>query len=577
MLTLGARLRQVLGEATTRTAERGSSRSELGSARTEAAVPPGEARGGSKRWIAATSLGLAMMFAAGCRVTEDDVHRWETREHGPDKLRAVLFFPKYDTALRVQAGLSLIKMKPRGGRAVGLDLLVKTLGEIPPEERAPIMAQLVPAIVAELKKPPPPVQADQKAPPDPSFAYKDAAFAVLTFDKTVLVTDEALKGSLKQALQEWAMADFERRIDNRTQTYGMEQLLRYLGPDSVAGLPKLMTRDSTHLDKMSSLIQELGSEATKEAASKSLVDIATYTLSDEWTKVKTPQLQAANKASKLDPTPQQFAYQLNKYQDEELVRVFGSMKKVGGRAAIDFALGFAADSKQSEERRQAALASLEGRIEKKNGKDIDRVLDIAKSDAPGIVLDQAFRRIGELPRDAVIDKLYAIFATDKWKTRRAAAGVVLKMSSFKNIDEFMSKLPDKDGSKGFAMPEAITYGANFADLKDGAPRDALKKFLGPGTANNPAVRTSALSFYMAAGTKDDLATLQPFEKDGSKVPVCDADEDCKWICVVPSEKDPKQTEKKDIKTVGDYVTFCIEPAIADRAAKAAKEKAGDKK
>ncbi len=555
MLTLGARLRQHLGEAKMQQPMKG-------------AVGRLASLGG-----VAIALVLAA-GAAGCRVTEDDVHRWETREHGPEKLQAVLFYPKYETNLRVQAALSLLKMKPRGGRGVGLDLLVKTLAEIPPEERAPILAQLVPAMVTELKKPPPPVQADQKAPPDPSFAYKDAAFAILTYDKTVLVTDEALKGTLKQALQEWAIADFDRRIDNRTQSYGMEQLLRYLGPDSVAGLPKLMTRDSPRLDKMSSLVQELGSDATKEAASKSLVDIANFVLSDEWVKVKTPQLQAANKASKLDPNPQQFAYQLNKYQDEELIRVLGSMKKIGGRAALDFALTFAADSKQSEERRQAALASLEGRIDKKNAKDVDRIFDIAKSDAPGVVLDQAFRRIGELPRETVIDKLYGLFALDKWKTRRAAAGVVLKISTLKNLDEFMSKLPEKDLSKGFAMGEAITYGANFDGMKDGNPRELLKKYLATGT---PAMRSTAASYYMAAGTKDDLATLAPFEKDTSKAPVCEADDECKWICVVPSEKDPKTTEKKDIKTLGDYVVFCVEPAINERAQKAAKDSKGSGK
>jgi sarcosine oxidase subunit beta len=32
----------------------------------------------------------------------------------------------------------------------------------------------------------------------------------------------------------WAMADFERRLENRTQNFGMEQLLRLLGPESVA-------------------------------------------------------------------------------------------------------------------------------------------------------------------------------------------------------------------------------------------------------------------------------------------------------------------------------------------------------
>ena len=540
------------------------------------------------RGIGGAFVALTLLATSACRVTEDDVHHWESRTHGPKRLQAVLFYPKYEIPLRVEAALSLVKMTSLGNRVDArcakpepladydagrscstIDQTVTTLSYLSPEERAPILAQLVPSIIKELKQPPPTAQSDQKAPPDPSFAYKDAGYAILTYDKTVLITDEALAGSLKQALLEWAMADFDRRLENRAQSYGMEQLLRYLGPDSVAGLPKLMTRDSNHLDKMAALIQELGTDATKEEASKALVGIATYVTSDEWVKVKTPQLQAANKASKLEPNAAQFSYQLNKFQDEDFIRVLGSMKKVGGRAAIDFCLNFAADSKQSPERRQAALAAVEGKLDRKNGQDVDRILTIAKSDAPPIVLDQAFKRIGELPRDAVIGKLYEVFQSDKWTTRRAAAGVVLKMSTMKDFDEFMSKLPEKDGSKGFAMPESITYGAIFSDLKEGDPREGVKKYLASGT---PAQRATAVSFYLANGTKDDLATLAPYEKDGSKAPVCEADEDCKWICVVPTASDPKQTEKKDIKTLGDYVTFCAEPSINDRAAKAAQAK-----
>jgi hypothetical protein len=134
-------------------------------------------------------------------------------------------------------------------------------------------------MVAELKKPPPVVQAGQPAPPDPSLAFKDAAYALLTFERTVLINDEPLRGQLRAALSEWAMADFERRLENRTQTYGMEQLLRMLGPESVVPLPKLMTRDARNLDKMSALVADLGSEATKESASVALVDIAKHVVS----------------------------------------------------------------------------------------------------------------------------------------------------------------------------------------------------------------------------------------------------------------------------------------------------------
>jgi hypothetical protein len=510
----------------------------------------------------ATALGG--LATSGCRVNEDDVHRWESTAHGPEKLRAVLYHDKYDSNLRVEAALSLVRMKPRAGRRIGITIMVDTLASIAPETRQVIVAGLVPAIIAELKKPPPAGQAGQPSPPDASFAYKDAAFAMLTHDGTVIISDEGLKQSLKTALIEWAMADFEHRLENRTQAYGMEQLLRFIGPSAVAGLPKLMTRDAKRLDQMSTLVAELGDDKSRAGASAALVAIARYTLSDDWTKVKKPELQASNVASKLEPTEKQFQAQLAQYQDEELIRVFGSMRKVGQRPVIDFCLDFAAKKDQSEKRRQAALAALEGRLDRNNPDDIKRVLAIAASDAPDIVLDQAFKRLGELPREQVIDKLYDLYKTDKWKVRRAAAMTVLKMSTVKNIDEFMAKLPEGGAAKGFAMPEALAYGASLGDLKEGKPVDAIRKYF---TSGGATARVTALAYWFTFGTAADLAQVQPSEGDGLKVPVCDTDPDCKWSCEIAKEgaADPaKERESKDIKTVGDFVKYCVEPAMKER-------------
>ncbi|MFT3774290.1 MAG: hypothetical protein QM820_53690 [Minicystis sp.] len=511
----------------------------------------------------ATALGLG---AAGCRVNEDDIHRWESTAHGPDKLRAVLLHDKYENPLRVEAAISLIRMKPRAGRRIGIGIMVETLAGVAPEARQAIIASLVPAIIAELKKPAPVGQAGQPAPPDASFAYKDAAFAMLTHDGTVIISDEGLKASLKTALIDWAMADFEHRLENRSQAYGMEQLLRFIGPTAVAGLPKLMTRDTERLDQMAGLVAELGDEKTKVAASQQIVSIVQYVLSDEWTKVKKPWLQERNAASKLEPTEKQFAAQLAQYQDEVLLRVFGSMRKVGGRPAIDFCLDFAAKKEQGEKRRQAALAALEARLDRNNTDDIKRIFAIAASDAPDIVLDQAFKRIGEMPREQVVDKLYDLFKTDKWKVRRAAGATVLKMSTAKHIDEFLGKLPEGGAAKGYGMPESITYGALLGELKEGKPLDTLKKHFNTGSA---AARTTALAYWLTYGTKADIPSLQPYEGDSTKVPTCDTDADCKWNCEVAKEGG-KDREQKDIKTVGDFVKYCVEPAMAEKQAEAKK-------
>jgi hypothetical protein len=542
-------------------------------------VGPGGSRRGQRkgRARAATTVALcvATAFAAlgsvGCRVNQDDVHRWEATAHGPDKLKAVLLHEKYDIPLRVDAALSLVRMKPRAGRRIGIGIMVETLAAVAPESRQAIVASLVPSIVAELKKPPPVGQAGQPAPPDASFAYKDAAFAMLTHDGAVIISDEGLKSTLKVALVEWAMADFVHRLENRSQAYGMEQLLRFIGPTAVAGLPKLMTREATRLDQMAGLVSELGDEKSKLGASQALVVIAQFNTSDEWVKVTKPVLQAANAASKLEPTEKQFQAQLAQYQDEELTRLFGSMRKVGQRPVIDFCLGFAARKDQSDKRRQAALAALETRLDRNNPEDVKRIFAIASSaDSPDVVLDQAFRRIGEMPREQVVDKLYELFKTDKWKVRRAAGTTVLKMSTVKHVDEFLGKLPEGKDAKGFAMAETFAYGAYLGELKDGKPLDALRRWFNSG---GPTARTSALAYWYTFGTKADLPTVQAFENDNTKVPVCDADPDCKWACEVAKDgaKDPaKERESKDIKTVGDFVKYCIEPAMQEKQPEAKK-------
>ena len=113
------------------------------------------------------------------------------------------------------------------------------------------------------------------------------------------------------------------------------------------------------------------------------------------------------------------------------------------------------------------------------------------------------------------------------------------------------------------MPEAIGYGAQFGDLKDGDVREGLKKYY---HSKSVPSKTSALAFWFTHGSKNDVAVLQPFEDDRTKIPQCpqaESDPDCKWSCEVQKEgsKDPKERENKDINTVGEFVRFCILPTM----------------
>ncbi len=348
----------------------------------------------TKRFFRAATLGVTIGIGSasvGCRTTNDDIDRWTTTAQGPRKLVAVLTHDKYPTELRVEAAMGMVRMKARGGRRIGIlgqddqPGLVGALESLPPASREKIVTRMVPKLEEEMKKAPPKAQAGQPAPADPSFEFKDAAFALLTHNEGVLMQNDENKKRLRAALAEWSMTNFAERLEESSQLYGVEQVLRELGAEGVVRLPEQMVPGAKKLDRMADLVSEIGDTKTKEAASQALVVVAKDIASDHWIKQKEPLVDAANKASKLNPTPEQFKAQLDQYQEEELLRVFASMKKVGQAPAVDFLLDFAKTDK-NEKRRAAALAALEGNLDKNKPNHVATFLDIAAgSDSPDTV------------------------------------------------------------------------------------------------------------------------------------------------------------------------------------------------
>jgi hypothetical protein len=512
------------------------------------------------KWLLVSAFTTGIPALAGCRVSDGDVQRWGSTEHGPDKLVAVVSHEKYEWPLRVEAGLALLRMKPRNGRRIGVSRLVDAMAMMAPDERKKLVEGMVPAMVQGIKQQAPAPKPGEAAAPDPTIPYKDTAMAMLTYDKAVLVADDAMRKQLTDALVEWSQHDFERRLDNTQQMFGMEQMMRAIGAPAVKPLPSLITPDSTKFDRIAALVAELGDQATKEATASKLVELAKYTTSQAWTDRAKSVLEEANKASKLVVNPDQFKAQLKQYQDEALTKVFAALKKVGTKPAVDYALSVAFDKGQDEKRRQAALAALEGRIDHNNPADVEKILALAgQDDAPDSVRDLAFQRIGEMPRDQVIARLYAQFAAKKWKVRWTAAGVALKMSTSDQIPEFLSKLPPT--AAGFAISEPLTYGGTIAQMqtKGKSPREILIPYLKEG---NLAAKLTALGFFYQTGKAADIPLVAPLANDKTLTPKVD-DPDGKWQCDVP-KSDGKETETKDITTVGDFVKFCVEPAMKGR-------------
>src|SRR5580693_6018755 len=99
--------------------------------------------------VVSGSLGGAAL-TTGCRVNENDVHRWESTERGPEKLVAVVEHDKYAYPLRTEAAVSLIRMRPRSGRRIGIELLTNALTQISSDARQKIVDGMTPELEQQL-------------------------------------------------------------------------------------------------------------------------------------------------------------------------------------------------------------------------------------------------------------------------------------------------------------------------------------------------------------------------------------------------------------------------------------------
>src|SRR5689334_13860126 len=173
-------------------------------------------------WALAASVAGVM----GCRTSVDDVHRWANTQQGPRKIVAVMTHDKYPDDLRVEAAMTLVRMKPRSGRRVGIDELVAGLGDLPAANRTKIVSGMLPLLEKEIAKAPPPEPPPGSArETDTTFPYKDAAFALLTSQGEAMIGNPAERQRVKDTLASWAFADFSGRMDDPSQAYGMGQVL----------------------------------------------------------------------------------------------------------------------------------------------------------------------------------------------------------------------------------------------------------------------------------------------------------------------------------------------------------------
>ena len=514
-----------------------------------------------RRTLHRLTLAACLVAGAGCSTDNEDVHRWANTQQGPRKLMAVMTHEKYAADLRIEAAMTLVRMKPRAGRRVGIDELIAGLIDLPAVRRNVIVKGMVPLLEKEIRKAPPaePV-ANAVREPDTTFPYKDAAFALLTNEGEELVSDKQQRQALESALSDWVMADFAARMDDSSQAYGMGQVLTELGPEGVRRLPQLIVPEAQKIGSIAGFIADLGDPATKLEASQRLVKVAQEVDSKAWLERKAPGLKEANAASGQKVEGARFDAQLALYQEEELLRVLSSLKQVGQAPAVDYLLALARDKSRGDKRREAALAAMEGQVDRKNTAQVDGLLELASAeDTPDTVRDQALRRVGELPRKQIVNALYALFGQKNWKIRWVAAELVLKTSEAQHLPEFMSKL----GSvRNMAITEPIRYGKLIANLP-GTP--GASELVKPYVASqySAPVRLTALGYYLDQGTREQLSLVEPFAADSMRVPECAKNaEGCEWQCEIAAGEEQLV---KPVRTIGDFVQYCVKPAMQQRA------------
>ena len=536
---------------------------------------------GTKRRVAVAAavitLGTLASSATGCRVADTDVKRWETTQRGPYKLVAVVTHDKYSWELRTDAALSLIRMPPRGGVRQGIGYLVEkykdedgetregALNQLQEEPRRQIVDKMAPQLIKELEPPPPPRTPEGRLPADPTIPFKDATFAMLVHEPP-LVSNEKTRADLRAALTKWAATGFEDRIENGSQQFGLEQMMRFLGPESVKTLPGLINENIGRIDRVAGLINDVGDEPTKLKASEALATLAHKYNTKEWLDAQTKIVKESNARNNIKADETQVAGQVDKIQERRLTEeVFPAMKKVGGRPSIDYLFSYAAESKNSADRRKLALAALEGRVDKNSPTDLERTFAIAKNEEnPDAVRDVAFRRMGEFPKEQIVPKLYTLFEPKKWKTRWVAGETVLTtFNSTKQIPDFLARLPKTPITKS-GMTESLSFAGKMRQMEpspgDPKARDVLLPYL---TSREFGARMTALGFFWE-GKKADRGVVSPFENDPTPLPKCDKEDDCSWSCDVPKASAPpasKEMEPKELKTVGEYVKFCLVPSM----------------
>jgi hypothetical protein len=507
-----------------------------------AAAPSSLAPTASAVTAAPALTAVAVAAVAACQTSHKDLERWGSTENGLVKLQAVMRHPKYDVKLRREAALTLIDMKPRGGRRVGIEALLDTLPHLPPRLRSDLMPLLTQSVIERLEAP-------RGEGPDLSIPFKDVAHALLRQNDGTLLSDPVSRTRLEDALTNWALADFARRLEAPGQRVNMQRMLADIGPRSVAGLPELIRPEAPRVEEIVRILAEVADDATKTRAAEKLVIVGRYEASAAWREARSKELEGQDAEAFRKAGTEAIQKHLLTLQEEEVLKLQAAMRRLAQPLLRQFLVEFASDAQYPEKQRLGALAALEGQVAT-DTPTLDRLWALASDEkTPEVVRASAFVRFGEAPREVIAPRLETGIKTGSTGVRLAAAEVLLGKTKKEHAPQFLELIGQVEN---MGVGEPLRYGRLLGAI-EGFDARSLDSYIEKRSAP-VAARLTALGYYYAYGTNDQRSTLARMSEDTQKVPECkEGDTSCSWVC-----------GEKAIATVGDFFQHCVEPHMEAR-------------
>lgn len=327
-------------------------------------------------------------------------------------------------------------------------------------------------------------------------------------------------------------------------------MLSDLGPQSVTELPALLTPDAPKVDEIVRIVAEVGDDETKRKASENLVVVARFAASGAWRDARSAEMQKSDPEAFAKAGNEAVQKHLLQLQEDEVLRMFASMRRLGQPPVHAFLVAFARDAQYPEKLRLGALAALEGHVAKAAPSVLDGLWALATEDAtPDAVRATAFVRAGEASREVLLPRLEQAIQSGKLGVRLAAAEVLLGKTDKDQVPAFLDLI---GRSEHMSVGEPLRYGRLLGTIQALDPR-TLDSYIEKRSASVGS-RLTALGYYYAYGTNDQRAKLEHVGRDTQRVPECpEGESDCTWLC-----------GEQKVATVGDFYTHCVEPHMQSR-------------